>query len=183
MPEQNTNGQQGDGQQQDAGGGTPQGFEAWLAGQDEATQKLYNEHVTGLKGALQAERNQRKAETADLVKQLREATKQAEEGSAARKALEEATARLEGAELRSQFYEEAVRPEIGCANPRLAFLAAQEIGAMDGKGRVNWDVLKAQFPELFRGKASAAGQAGAGTGAPPTGKADMNTWIRRAAGR
>lgn len=157
-------------------------FEAWLGAQDEATRKLYEEHTKGLKSALHGEREARKAETADLGKKLRDATKKLEEGSEARKALEGVTAQLEAAEARAAFYEEAIKPEIRCNNPRLAFIAAQDSGAIDAKGRIGWESLKTQFPELFAQKVPAA-SAGAGTGTPPPAGGGMNQFIRSAAGR
>jgi hypothetical protein len=184
MPKQDQQQEQQEGQQeQDGAGEKPVTFDAWLAEQDDTIKGLYESHTAGLKNALRAEREQRRTESVDLLKQLREATKGATEGSEAKKALEGVTARLEQAELRAGFFEDAAKPEIGCANPRLAFIAAQEIGAIDGKGRVHWDDLRSQFPELFRKQTTGSGNAGAGTGTPPTGRLDMNAVLRRAAGR
>ena len=42
------------------GGTPPASFEAWLAAQTEEVKALYTQHVTGLKGALDSEREQRK---------------------------------------------------------------------------------------------------------------------------
>jgi hypothetical protein len=179
MPEETGQTQE---QGQQPQGETPVSFEDWLGKQDETTRKLYEEHTKGLKSALQGERDARKAETAKLSRELREASKRLEEGSEARKALEGVTGQLEAAEARAAFYEEAIRPEIGCNNPRLAFIAAQDGGLIDGKGRISWDVLKAQFPELFRPKVPPA-SAGAGTQAQPPRSGGMNEFIRKAAGR
>ena len=178
-----TTGQTTQAQGQDQGQGeTPATFEAWLGAQDDAIKGLYQEHTKGLKSALQSEREARKAESAKLSKELRDATKKLEEGSEARKALEDATARLEAAEARAAFYEEANKPEIHCSNARLAFIAAQESGAIDAKGRIAWESLKMQFPELFQMKVPPA-SAGAGTQAQPSKGAGMNQFIRAASGR
>jgi hypothetical protein len=166
----------------DAGGETavtpPASFEDWLKAQPEAVRGLYDQHTRGLKSALDSERTQR----ADLARQVRDLSAKAEKGSETQKALEQMAAKLELAELRTTFYEDAMRPEIGCTNPRLAMLAAQEIGAIDQKGRINWETIRKQFPELFV-KRAPDGKAGAGTGSPVTSKVDMNQMLRRAAGR
>lgn len=176
--------QQGQTQQPPAGSETPPAPQNWdeiLATLPEGQQELYNQHVHGLRNALESERSQR----SDLARQLREATSQLEEGSEARQSLEELSGQLEVAEQRTAFYEDALRPEVGCRNPRLAFVAAQEIGAFDRRGNPNWDQIKKAFPELFaqpRQSAPPAG-AGAGTNTQPTSPFDMNQAIREAAGR
>jgi hypothetical protein len=157
---------------------TPASFDEWLKGQDEAVKGLVTERFKQLETTVKATRTEREA----LNKQLRDATKKLEEGSEARKALEDVSAKLEGAEQRAAFYEDAARPEIGCNNPKLAWLAAIEAGAIDGKGRISWDTLKSQFPELFKAKVPNA-NAGTGTGTPPAGRSTMNDFIRRAAGK
>lgn len=157
---------------------TPASFDEWLKGQAEPIKALVTERFKQLETTVRATRTEREA----LNKQLRDATKKMEEGSEARRALEEVSSKLEGAEQRAAFYEDATRPEIGCNNPKLAWLAAVEAGAIDGKGRINWDALKSQFPELFKPKVPPA-NAGTGTQTPLAGKSTMNDWIRRAAGR
>jgi hypothetical protein len=160
----------------------PASFDEWLKGQDEPVRKLYETHTAGLRSALQSEREARKTETGQLAKQLREAAAKAEAGSEHQRQLQETAAKLDATERRAEFYEESVRPEIGCSNPKLAWLAAQEIGAMDQKGRTNWEALKQSFPELFKVKIT-PGNAGSGAGTPLPGKGDMNAFIRRSTGR
>jgi hypothetical protein len=160
----------------------PASFDEWLKGQDEPLRKLYETHTAGLRSALQSEREARKTETGQLAKQLREAAAKAEAGSEHQKQLQETAAKLDATERRAEFYEESVRPEIGCSNPKLAWLAAQEIGALDQKGRTNWEALKTSFPELFRVRVT-PGNAGTGTGTPPPQANTMNDMIRKAAGR
>ena len=179
MPNEN-NGQGDPGENQQGGDGTsPESWETWLESQSEEVRALYEEHTSGLRSALQGERQQR----SDLARQLREATAALEEGSEARTTLEQVTAELEVTERRAEFYEQATRPEIGCANVRLAYLAAQEIDAFDRRGNVNWERLKEQFPELFKQTRAPAGNAGTGTQASPGGDGGMNAIIRRATGR
>ena len=156
----------------------PLNFDGWLNGQDEPVKQLVNERFEALQNTVKATRTERE----DLAKQLRDATKKLAEGSEARQALEGLSEQLEQERLRATFYEDAARPELGCSNPRLAYLGAQEISAIDGKGRVSWDAIKTAFPELFRTPHVTA-HAGDGTGRqPPTGKS-MNDFIRKSAGR
>jgi hypothetical protein len=183
MPEESSQ-QQGQQQQsaqegQGQGGETPQNWEQWLGSQDDVIKSLYNDHVGGLKNALNTEREQRK----EFERQLRDAAGKLQEGSDARKELETMAGQLAAAQAQADFYADAVRPETGCSNPRLAYLAAQEIGAVDRRGRINWDELKKQFPELFQ-KQAPPGNAGSGTGGgTPETKGSMDDFIRRKAGR
>ena len=178
MTDENTNDNETNNETNNDQGNETRTWEAVLEGLPEDVRALYDEHIQGLRSALDAERGQRR----DLARQLREATQGLEEGSQARDALESVTARLEAAEQRAAFFEEAARPEIGCTNPRLAYLAAQEIEAFDRRGNPNWDVLKKQFPELFRKTKTPSANAGSGADQTPKG-GDMNAFIRRSAGR
>lgn len=156
----------------------PATFEAFLEGQSPEVKALYEGHTKGLKSALDAERQQR----SELARQLREAVGKAEAGSAAQKTLLEMQAKYEALERRQVFMDEAVKPETGCSDPRLAYLAAQEIGAISDKGRVDWSALREQFPALFKPRQGNA-NAGAGTQGKPASGFDMNKAIRQAAGR
>jgi hypothetical protein len=157
----------------------PATWDEYLATVTPEVKTLYEGHTAGLKSALQTERQQR----SDLAKQINTLSKQAAEGSDLKKSLEGVQTQLEAATQRAEFFEAAVKPEIGCSNPSLAFIAARESQAIDQKGRINWDVLKQQFPELFAKKAPPPGNAGSGTQNPPAAKGDMNSFIRRQAGR
>lgn len=161
----------------------PETWEAWLAGQDEAVRgvvtPLFEAHTQGLRSALESERQQRR----DLAKQLRDATAKMEDGSEARTRLEQATTQLEEAQKRADFFDDAVRPEIGCANPRLAYLAAQEVDAYDKRGNVDWKLLQERFPELFRQPRTPAPPANGGAGGNVPQPFDMNVALRKAAGR
>ena len=147
-----------------------------LAGLPNDQRALYDQHIHGLQSALSSERTQHK----DLAKQLRDATSQLEAGSQARELADKLAKQLEEAEQRASFAEAAI-PQ-GIKNPRLAYLAAQEIGAFDGRGNVNWDSLKGQFPELFTQQRSAQSNAGSGTQQPPGQGFDMDRLIRKEAG-
>lgn len=156
---------------------TPASFDEWVAKQPDTVKQLVDGHTTGLRTALNSERDQRK----DLAKQLRDATAAAEKGSVTAKTLEEISGRLDAAEKRAVFFETAATPGVGCTNPRAAFLVAQAEGLFKKNGEPDWQALQSVAPELFR-KAGQA-NAGAGTNTPPPAKASMNEFIRRAAGR
>jgi len=169
--------QQGTGAQEN--GVTPTTWDEVLEGLPETARTLYEGHTQGLRSALDAERDQRR----ELAKQLRDATGQLEEGSKAREALEAATGQLEEATKRADFFQEAARPEIGCANPELAYLAATKRELFDRRGNPNWGAIKESFPELFKKPTPPAGNAGAGTGQTPPKEFNMNTAIRQAASK
>lgn len=157
----------------------PASWEAYLESLPADVKTLYEGHVMGLRNTVQATRTERDA----LTRQLADITKAlGKDPSEAKRLLEEMSTDLESARTRADFYEAAGRPEIGCQNPRVAFLVAQDLGAIDSKGRVNWETLKQQAPELFQRRAP-DGKAGVGTGSPPVTKIDMNSLLRRAAGR
>jgi hypothetical protein len=165
------------GQQAEA---TPEfNFDSWLGEQPDHIKAGLEQHTAGLKNALDAERNQRK----EFGKQLRDLTAKAEKGSEAEKALGEMSSRLEVAEQRAAFYEEAGRPEIGCSNPKAAFLVAAAEGLFTKRGDPDWPAIKAAMPELFGRKTTPPGNAGSGNGSPPAQGGNMNEFIRAAAGR
>ena len=149
-----------------------------LAGLPEPHRALYEQQTAGLTSALNSEREQRK----ELAKQLRDATQGLEKNSEARQELERISATLDVAQQRADFYEEASRPEIGCANLKLAYMAAQSDDLISDKGRVDWGALKEHYPELFKVARMPPGNAGNGTQSPPPRSKSMDDLIRRAAG-
>jgi len=162
------------------GDNAPRTWDTVLASLPEADRALYEAHTTGLRNTVQATRQERDA----LQQQLGELTKALgkNDPEAAKALLAQMTAELDTSRRRADFLEAAVRPEIGCSNPGAAFAIAQTQGLFDARGNPNWDAIKQAVPELFR-KPIPAGNAGAGTGSPPAGRASMNDWIRQAAGR
>ena len=156
---------------------TPPTYDEWLAQQPAEIKTVIEGNISGLRSALQSERQQRE----DLAKQLRDAAKGSQ--GATKEALERLTSDLDAANARADFFADATKAEIGCSNPQLAWLAARESDLIDKKGRVNWEQLKTHYPELFRRPAPPAGNAGAGTSSPPTAGKSMNAYIRAAAGR
>lgn len=133
----------------DDGGGTPpaapQTWDAWFEAQSDEAKALYKAHHDGLLNTVKATRSERD----QLAQQLKDATSKLQEGSEARQALEKLSGQLETANRRAAFYEAATSREVGCRNPKLAWLAAQESGAVNEKGEVNWETLKQGYPELF----------------------------------
>lgn len=149
-------------------------FDSWLDGQPEHVKQGFTGKTTGLYSALESERQQRK----DLARELKKLSGEATQGSEAQKALGEMSTRLEQAEQRAAFMEDASKPEIGCVNPKLAFLVAQADGLFKRSGEPDWAALKGAYPELFGKRMTPPGNAGSGNGSPPAQKADMNSWIR-----
>jgi len=155
----------------------PATWEDILGTLPETQKQLYDQHVASLKNSVQATRTERDT----LAKQMKELASRAEKGSEAEKELEKLSRDLETANRRAQFAEDAVKPEIGCTNIKAAWLLAQAEDAFDKKGNPDWAIIKASAPELFM-KPAQRGHAGAGTDSPPQ-TADMNAFIRRAAGK
>jgi len=163
---------------QDTGDETSQDFETWLEDQDDEVQELYESHTSGLKSALDSERETRRA----LEKQLREAAEAADEGSEAREKLEEVAAAAETANAQADFYEDA--HAAGVSDLRLAWIVVQQDETLqDRYGKPDFAKLKEQHPALFTdGQKPPPGNAGAGA-ATETPAEDMNTRIRKAARR
>ncbi len=158
-------------------GATPESWEKYLEAQPEPIKQLYTAHTTGLQNAVKATREERDG----LAKQLKDLLPKAEKGSEFEKSLTETLTKLEVAERRATFVEEAVKPEIGCRNPKAAFLLAQAENLFTRSGQPDWNAIKAAAPELF-GKPGTNGNGGNGTQDPPR-KVGMNDFIRRASGR
>ena len=153
-------------------------FDAWFGKLPPHEQEGLDNHTAALRNALESERSQRK----EFSKQLRDLTAKAEKGSEAEKTLGEMSSRLEQAEQRAAFYEEAGKPENGCSNPRAAFLVASAEGLFTKRGDPDWPAIKSAAPELFGRKTIPNGNAGVGNGSPPA-QASMNDFIRAASGR
>lgn len=157
----------------------PLTFDAWLGKQDDTIKKLVGSHTSGLKSALDSERDERKK----LQRQIKELSKHAEDGSEMRQQLDKLSTDLETTDRRATFYEEAHSNKV--TNLRLAWIAAQEGELIDSRGRIDWDGFKAAYPELIERPATVTprSNAGNGTGAPPARAQDMNSIIRTMAGR
>lgn len=159
-------------------GATPESWEAWMEGQDEQVKSLYSKHAEGLLNSVKATRSERD----ELRAELKKLAKEQAEGSEAKTKLDDMATRLERTERRAAFFEEAMKPDIQCRNPRAAFLIAEAANLFDKKGNPDWDAIHKETPELF-GAPNANANAGAGTARPPAPKKSMNDFIRKAAGR
>ena len=163
---------------EDQGEPIPETYEAWLEEQPEPIKVLLDEHVKGLKSALEAERGSRK----ELEKKVRELAAKADKGSELERKLTETADILQESDKRADFYEEAHLAGVG--NLKLAWVVIGQDQLLDRYGKPDLMQLKERYPELFRSaKASPPpAHAGTGTGTPPPQKAGMNEFIRRGAG-
>lgn len=157
----------------------PVTFEAVYTALAPEQRGVIDTHIVGLKSALKDERDGRKA----LEKQLRDLSKQAEEGSALRGELDKLAEQQATTTAKATFFEQAHEAQV--KNLRLAWLAAQDYGLVDAKtGEADFNKLRQQAPELFVSKTIPT--ANAGNGAKQGGVSDgrsMNDYIRAAAGR
>lgn len=159
----------------------PLDFAGWLGQQPDEIKALVDDHVSGLKSALQSERGSR----GQLEKQLADLKRKLEAGSDAAKQLETIQAGLAEEGVKTAFYEAA--HAAGASDLRLAYIAAKDAGLIDDRGKFDLDAVKAKFPVLFAAPktVTVAGVAGAGTGNQPparSGSAAVNDFIRRSAG-
>jgi hypothetical protein len=152
-------------------------FEGWLESQDETTKGLVSEHTKNLKSALESERSQRKG----LEKQLRDAARQAEAGSAAEKSLTELADKLAGQEQQASFYE--VAHAAGVTNLKLAWVAAQSGDYFNKRGDFDLATFRKEYPELFKAPPPPPSNAGSGTGGKQPVATGMNDFIRGVRGR
>lgn len=157
----------------------PRTWDVVLGALPEPDKQLYEQHTSGLKSALDSERRERRG----LEAQIKDLASKAEKGSEAKKVLDEMSLQLSTANERADFFEEGAKPEIGCSNLSLAWLAIQARKEdFVKRGRIDWPTLKAAYPQLFASPAPPPGHAGTNTQAQPVAKT-MNTMIRQAAGR
>lgn len=156
---------------------TQKTWEEVLKGLPEDQQKLYTEHTTGLQNAVKATRDERD----DLAKQIKDLLPKAEKGSELEKSLTEALGKLDDADKRANFAEQAIKPEIGCRNVKAAFALAKEGDLFKKNGDPDWEAIKKEAPELF-GPLIPEGNGGSGTGDDQKPPVDMNQWIRERAG-
>jgi hypothetical protein len=152
-------------------------FESWIAGQPKEVKDLLDGHTAGLRTALGSEREIRE----DTEKKLRTMAEKAEKGSESQRQLVEMADKIAESDQKADFYEDA--HAAGVTNLKLAYIVAKQEELFDKRGRVNFEAMKKDYPELFAGTVNAAGNAGSGTEGNLAGKGDMNTFIRQSAGR
>lgn len=178
--------QQANGQQNaNDNGGTPETWDAYLAAQPEAQRTviaaLHEKQTASLKNALNEERTQRK----DFEKQLRDAAAKLEKGSDIEKQVNQLADQLSTESRRADFYEAAVKPEIGLTDAKAAWVLmnADAERYFDRKGNPNFALLKEAHPGLFgQVKPAPKGNQGNGTNSSAAGTSSINDDIRRAAG-
>ena len=159
-------------QNQDTGQDTPT-WENILEGLPEEQQALYQAHTQGLRSALDKERTR----GSDREKQIREAAKVAK--GEVQEELTKLADQVAEANRRADFYREASNPEIGCASPELALLAAEKDNLFDRRGNIQWSALKEAYPVLFAQPPAPRGNAGNGTSTQvPNSTFDMDALIR-----
>lgn len=150
-------------------------YKTWLDEQPKEVQTLLTENTTGLKSALDAERESRKG----LEKDMRSLAEKAD--GDIKEALEGMAGKIESADQKTAFYEDA--HAAGVTNIKLAYLAAKSDDMFDRRGNVNFDTLQTEYPELFAGKAKIPkGGAGDGHDNSNAPAADFDAAIRKAAG-
>jgi hypothetical protein len=170
--------QNGAGSAEDKGGAKetkPLVYADWLKEQPDEVKSMLGTWEGGLKSALQSEREARGA----AEKALRVEAGKAEKGSEAEKKLTELADQMQEADRRAEFYDDAHRA--GVTNLKLAYLSAVADERFDKRGRVNFDEMKKDYPELFGSRKPPEGNAGAGTGSSPNGKPSMDDFIRHKA--
>lgn len=152
-------------------------FDNWLSKQPVEVQELVARQQRALRDALVEERQQRKT----LSKQIGALAKKAEGNAAATKELNQVKATLEDATRKANFF---MSVPTDCANPKLAFAAAQLNGYLNSKGEADWDAIRREVPELFRRVTVPSANAGAGAKqAGANTEQSMNAFIRAALGR
>ena len=159
-------------------GNEPLSYKDWVGEQPDNVKTMLSSWEGGLKSALQSERTRAK----DLEKQVRDASKKLEEGSDARVQLESLADSLALAKQESAFYELA--HAAGANNIKLLYIAATQDKSVHADGSADFVQLKTVYPQLFGStKPVPKANAGDGSGDPPSGKKDMNNFLRAAAGR
>ena len=153
-------------------------WDTFMGAQTEEVQGLYQSNIEGLKSTIKATRSERDT----MANELRDAAGELEKGSDAEGKLLDMAGKVEAAEKRATFAEDALKPEIGCTNPKVAYLVALAGDLFDRRGNPDWDAIKKASPETFKEKLPKV-DGGEGTDKIPTGKGDMNTFIRSRAGR
>lgn len=161
-----------------AGGSNQQPVLTWdsfLADQPDEVKALAETANSGLKTALQAERDARK----QLDTQLKKIGKTAGDNAELTQTINDLRAQLDGQTRKANF---ATDLGSSVSDVELAYLAAEKLEAFDRDGRVNVEKLKAAHPALFIQKLTPPPPGNHGTGhAPGGGGMTTNDRIRAAA--
>lgn len=126
----------------------PKTWEEVLATLTPEVKALYEGHTQKLQNTVHATREERDA----LKVTLDELTKALgkNDPAEAKRLLSEMQQQMVQAVQKAGFMEEAIQPEIGCVNPRAAYMIAVVEGAFSDKGKVDWAKVRLAAPELFK---------------------------------
>ena len=163
-------------------GGKARSWDDVLGSLGEEDVQLFETHVTGLKNTVKATRDERDALKARVTNILD--TFDGKEPSAVKQELEELRTQVTEASTQASFFADAGTPEVGCRNPKIAWLVAKSNKLFDEDGNPKWDDLKQEAPELFGASQASPppGNAGSGTRDTKPKPANPNDNIRKAAG-
>ena len=152
-------------------------FDGWYKTLDAPVQGVVDDHIDGLRTALNTERNERKG----MEKRLRDIQKQAESGQDIQAQLQQVTEEMGTATAKVAFFEAAHAANV--RNLRLAWLAAQDAQLVDKKtGAIDFNELRKVAPELFAAKTIPTGNHGSGSQQDGVSKPGMNDFLRAATG-
>jgi len=158
-------------------GETPKDFEAWLAQQPDDVREMYERHISGLKSALEREREAHRT----LEKQLKRISKGEEVPEAIRTQLEALEQQVSAARRRADFVAQAAQR--GAKYPKL-LLAAVDLNGIESLEDDNlWHGLAEQYPDLFSSKPQVQSTGDAGAGEKPPEAPSVDRFIRTLAGR
>jgi hypothetical protein len=150
-------------------------YDEWFGEQTEEVKAMIEEHNKGLHNSVKATRDERDA----LSKELKKLAKEVDENSEAGKQLGELRSKLEFAERKSNFIEEAVKN--GAKRPSAAFAIASTENLFLEDGTADWKKIKESIPELFS-VTNTNTNAGSGTNTALP-KNDVNQRFREAANK
>jgi hypothetical protein len=146
-------------------------FEQFLETQTDEVKEAYEQHVHGLKSALQSEREAH----GRFEAQVKEVSGKLEATDATRQALEKASTETG---VKVKFFDMAHKA--GVTDLSLGYLAAQQDGLIKPEG-IDFGKLKENHPQLFVGKAVIPGNGGERNLPTGTGDSQINQAIRDAA--
>lgn len=153
-------------------------WDTWHGALPKEAQALIADHESGLKTALDTERDAR----GTAEKALRGVADKLEKGSDAQKEVLKLADEVEAKAAKTEFYEDA--HEAGVINLKLAYHIAVTEDLFDRRGNVNFEKLKENYSELFaKAPRKPPADAGKGAGGDLSQSAGMNEFIRQQAGR
>ena len=150
-------------------------FSAWMADQEPKVQQAFEGYESGLRNTVAATREDNKS--------LKEALKTASASADGelKTQLDALSGKLEEREREVAFIDQAV--EQGVEKPRALWVLAKAAEAFDRYGKPDWQHLRSEYPMMFRTAPAPRGNAGSGAGTRPGGGPDMESMLRKAAGR